>query len=242
MRKYLTWSLWVVILGVFGVIGINRLINALIHSKAERVVPDLIGSSVIDALNTTSPLNIYIKKIGDEFNPEIPAGLIMSQTPPPGSIVKEDRVIKIVLSAGGEVVYVPELRGETVRSAQVILRHSGLDLGEQSVRYSTTVVKGRLLAQDPASNTAYQKNGLVNIVVSMGPPPPGTVLMPDFIGKDIALAEEWADNNEIFIKNISKVGSFEFKENQVLTQQPAAGEIVSRTTEVEFCISIGGGF
>jgi len=225
------------ILSVFAFWGVNRLINALVHSKAERVVPNLVGRSIVDGLNMTSSLNIYIQKIGDDFNSEIPAGLILSQTPLPGSVIREGRVVKVVVSAGGEVVYVPRLEKENVRSAQLMLRKSGLDLGEQSEKYSLDVEKGMIISQDPAPNVPFQKNGLVNIVVSVGAPPAGMYLVPDFSGKSLVDAEDWANTNGITVKNLNKVNDTKYSLNTVIKQMPESGSAIDKNTGLELWIS-----
>ena len=237
VKKIFEWIIWLLILAVFGFWGDNRLINALVHSKAERVVPNLVGKSIVDGLNMASSINIYLQKTGDEFNSQIPAGLIISQSPPSGSIVREGKAIKVVVSAGGEVVYVPRLENETVRSAQMILRKSGLDLGEQSERYSIEIEKGKIMSQDPAANMPFQKHGLVNIVVSVGAPPEGMMLVPDFVGKSYMDADDWAKKNGITISNINKVNDLKASVNTVLKQTPESGYAVDKNSAMELWIS-----
>jgi serine/threonine-protein kinase len=237
-RKVLEWCFWAAILLVFAFAGFNRLINSLVHSKKEQIVPNMIGKSIVDALNITSQINIYIKKVGDEFNAEIPAGMIISQTPPAGNVVREGGVVKVVVSAGGEVVYVPNLAGETVRSAQLILRKSGLDLGEQSVKYSMTVERGKVISHDPQPNMPFHKNGLVNIVVSHGQPPEGTYLMPDFTGKNIIEAQDWARQNGIAVKNVTNVSDSKYPSNSVIKQSPESDMPVDKNSGLEFWVAV----
>jgi len=237
VKRIFEWFIWFLILAVFGLWGANRLINALVHSKAERVVPNLIGKNIVDGLNMTSSINIYLQKVGYDFNSRIPAGLIISQTPLPGSIVREGKVIKVVVSAGGEVVYVPKLESETVRSAQLKLRKSGLDLGEQSEKYSLEVEKGRIISQSPAANMPFQKNGLVNIVVSVGAPPEGMLLVPDFMGKSVVDADAWAKLNGITINNINKVNDLKYSINTVIKQMPESGAAIDKNANLELWVS-----
>jgi len=237
VKKIFEWIIWLLILAVFGLWGVNRLINALVHSKAERVVPNLVGKNIIDGLSMASSVNIYLQKTGDDFNSRIPAGLIISQIPLPGSIVREGKVIKVIVSAGGEVVYVPKLENETVRSAQMILRKSMLDLGEQSEKYSLEIEKGKIISQDPAVNSPFQKNGLVNIVVSVGLPPEGMLIVPSFTGKSFVDAEDWANQNGIAVANINKVNDLKYPVNTVIKQSPEYGCAIDRNTGMELWVS-----
>lgn len=222
------------------VVGINRLIDALIHSKKDRIVPNIIGKSIADSLDILSQLNLYLKKSGEEFNPNVPAGLIISQTPPASSIIKEGKAVNVIISSGGEVIFTPNLINQTVRSAQLILRKNGLDLGEQSEKYSIIFEKGKITSQEPPANTTVPKDALVNIVVSLGSPPEGMLLMPDFNGRNITEAQEWANQNGIIIKNINTVKdtiSLEV-ENTIIKQTPESDNVITKEKPVEFWISV----
>ncbi|MBN1383590.1 MAG: PASTA domain-containing protein [Elusimicrobia bacterium] len=238
MRKILQWILFFFILSVAGVIGVNRLINALIHSKTDRIVPNLIGKNINNALDMLSPLNLYLKKSNDEFHPDVPAGLIISQVPPSGSVIKEGKAVKVIVSAGREVIFVPDLTNQTVRSAQLILRKNTLDLGEHGERYSMIIEEDKIITQTPRPRTPIQKNGLVNIVVSLGLPPEGVTLMPDFMGRDISEAKEWAILNDVTIKNINRVKDSSYTENTVIKQVPENDLVVDESQEIEFWIAV----
>ena len=239
MRKIFQWVLWFLIGGIAFVVGMNRLIDALIHSKKDRVVPNIIGINIADSLDVLSSMNLYLKKGAEEFNSNVPAGLIISQSPVAGSIIKEGKAVNVVVSVGGEVIFVPDLTNQTVRSVQLILRKNGLDLGEQDEKYSTVVEKGKIISQNPALRTSIAKNGLVNIVVSLGTPPEGVLLMPDFLGKNIAEAENWTNQNGVKIKNINKVKDSVILENTVVKQMPESDVVLGENKTAEFWIAVG---
>ena len=223
--------------GIAFVVGMNRLIDALIHSKKDRIVPNLIGSNIADSLDVLSSMNLYLKKGAEEFNSDVPAGIIISQSPPAGSIIKEGKAVNVVVSVGGEVIFVPDLTNQTVRSAQLILRKNGLDLGEQDEKYSTVIEKGKIISQNPNPRTPIQKNGLVNIVVSLGTPPEGVLLMPDFIGKNITEAENWALQNGVQIKNVNRTKDTAITENTVVKLIPESDEVIEKNKTAEFWIA-----
>lgn len=237
MRKIFQWILWFLISGLVFVVGMNRLIDALIHSKRDRIVPNLIGINIADSLDVLSSLNLYLKKGGEEFNSNVPAGLIISQSPDAGSIIKEGKAVNVVVSVGGEVIFVPDLTNQTVRSVQLILRKNGLDLGEQDEKYSTVVEKGKIISQNPRPRLPITKNGLVNIVVSLGTPPEGVLLMPDFLGKNISEAESWAAQNGVQIKNVNRVKDPAIAENTIVKQMPETDIVLVENKTAEFWIA-----
>lgn len=238
MKKILYRVLFFFILGIAVIIGFNRLINALIHSKTDRIVPNLIGKNITNALDMLSSLNLYLKKTNDEFHPDMPAGLIISQIPPAGSVIKEGKAVKVIVSTGREVIFVPDLINQTMRSAQLVLRKNSLDFGEQEERYSTAVEEGKIITHMPLPRSPIQKNGLVNIVVSLGPPPEGVTLMPDFISKDISEVKQWAGSKEIAIKSINKVKDPAYTKNTVIKQMPESDIVVGENQPVEFWIAV----
>ncbi len=237
MRKIFWWILWFLIGGIAFVVGTNRLIDALIHSKKDRIVPNIIGKSIADSLDMLSTLNLYLKKIGEDFNPDVPAGQIISQLPVAGSIIKESKAVNVVVSVGSEVIFVQDLTNQTVRSAQLILRKNGLDLGEQDEKYSTVIEKGKIISQNPVSRTSIAKNGLVNIIVSLGSPPTGVLLMPNFLGKNISEAENWTVQSGVQIKNVNKIKDTTIDENTVVKQIPESDDLIEENKTVEFWIS-----
>ena len=219
-------------------VGMNRLIDALIHSKKDRVVPNIIGVNIADSLDVLSSINLYLKKGGEEFNSNVPAGLIISQSPDAGSIIKEGKAVNVVVSVGGEVIFVPDLTNQTVRSVQLVLRKNGLDLGEQYEKYSTVVERGKIISQNPNPRTSIAKNGLVNIVVSLGVPPEGVLLMPDFLGKNITEAENWASQNGVQIKNVNRVKDPAIVENTIVKQMPEIDTVLGENKTAEFWIAV----
>ncbi|OGS45705.1 MAG: hypothetical protein A2539_08115 [Elusimicrobia bacterium RIFOXYD2_FULL_34_15] len=237
VKTIVQWILYFLIIAIVGFVGLNRLIDALIHSKKDVIVPNLIGKNINDMLDTVSSLNLYIKKTGEDFNTELQAGLIISQSPVSGSVVKEGKAIKVIVSAGGEVIFVPDLTNQTIRSAQVMLRKNSLDLGEQDEKYSYTVEKGKIISQSPLARTSVRKDGLVNIIVSLGVPLEGTLLMPNFINKNSLEAEQWCVENGVIVKNTNMVSDPSIADNTIIKQMPEADAVINKGQSVEFWIA-----
>jgi len=81
VKKAIQWTLFFLIIAIIFFTGLNRLIDALIHSKKDQIVPNIIGKNIVDALDTLSSLNLYLKKTGEVFNSELQAGLVISFIP-----------------------------------------------------------------------------------------------------------------------------------------------------------------
>jgi serine/threonine-protein kinase len=217
------------IIGIAFYFAFNIIMNALVHSKKEVVLPDVVGKSIYDAIEELSNAGFGLKKDGEEFNQNVPAGVILRQNPSAGMNVREGKLVRVTISQGGEMIYVPNLVGQTVRSANISLKYSALVMGEVLKKYSLKAGKGTVLSQDIASGSSVDKDSVVNIVVSDGPPPEGIVLMPDFVNKNLEEAEVWASRCGITLnvvgEKFSGIGT-----NVVLRQLP---EVDTDVTDLE---------
>src|SRR5271166_2682032 len=76
-------------------------LEGVIHSRKTQNVPDLKGKSLSAALDMISTLNLGIRKEGSEFDSSVPISSVLRQDPPPGTVVREGKIIKVVVSQGG---------------------------------------------------------------------------------------------------------------------------------------------
>src|ERR1051325_6005160 len=145
-------------------------VGAAIHNRKVVLVPDLSAKAVNDALNLLSPLGLGLEKEGEQFDKHFPAGTIVRQTPVAGMQVREGRVIRVTISQGGETLFVPNLIGQPLRNTQTSLQNLGLSVGEIEHRPSLKFDKDQVVATDPPAGAIIAKNGLVNLIISEGPP------------------------------------------------------------------------
>ncbi|MFA5858639.1 MAG: PASTA domain-containing protein [Elusimicrobiota bacterium] len=216
----------------------NTVMDALIHYKTEVKIPSITGKSLTGAMDVLTPLKLGLIKVGEQFDDKYPANTVIRQIPDAGTTIKEGRVLQVILSKGGQSVFVPNLMGETVRSAELLLRRAGLGLGEELQGYSNTQDKGKIISQDPVENDAVGKGELVNIVVSIGRPPEGTVLLPNFNGKNVVTAKKWCDDNSVEF-GIEFSNSSGAEKDIVISQIPRADTVVSEGLKVRLILSLG---
>jgi serine/threonine-protein kinase len=192
VKKFLKIFIVLAVIGIAFYFAFNMIMVSLVHSKKEVSTPNIVGKSLYDAVVELSKDGFGLKMDGEETNQIVPAGIILRQSPFAGMSVREGKVIKITISRGGEIVYAPNLVGQSIRSADISLRVATLVMGEVSKRYSIIFGKDIIMAQDIIAGTKVDKDSVVNLTVSDGAPPEGTVLMPDFINKDIQEASQWS--------------------------------------------------
>ncbi len=211
-------------------------IEGAVHSRKTQVVPDLRGKSLSAALDMLAPLHLGLEKTSSDFDASVPIDSVLRQIPPGGTVVREDKIIRVVISQGGETVLVPGITGLPLRNAEMLLRESQLTEGDVSKAYSLKEDKGVVLSQDPKADLGVALNSAVSLVVSDGPPPTGVVLMPDFLRKNITEAQAWAAQQSLSL-TINQDSSSLFPAGVILSQSPDADTVLSSATAISITVS-----
>lgn len=223
-------------LAVFGFLAFRWGIEGALHSRKVQIVPDMKGKSIPAALDMVSPLGFSLRKDRAEFDNSVPIGAILRQTPSAGTKAREGKIIRVVVSQGGETVFVPNLAGLPLRNAEMLLRQSQLLLGEVSESYSLKMDKGMVLSQSPKSETSVERNAPVNLVISGGQPPEGVILMPDFLRKNVSEAQSWAGEAGVQVV-VAKDPNSLFPYGMILEQDPAPDAVLSQGGKVRLTVS-----
>ncbi len=223
-------------LGTIAFFSFNWAFSALVHTRAEQPVPDLTNKNIDTALNLLANVNLAMRKAGEEYQPDIPAGSVIRQLPPAGILVREGKVVRVWVSQGKESVEVPDVTSMPLRNAEFTLRQANLEIGKTDTAYSVEIEKGNIISQTPAPLTLVVKGEKVNLVVSNGAPNSGAILVPDFRHKKFAEASNWASDHNIEIGVIEDPESF-FPSGTVLSQKPQADEEIKTGDTLQITIS-----
>lgn len=223
-------------LAVIGFVSFDFAMSAIVHSRQEVQVPDISKKSAAVALDSLGKVKLAMRKAGEEYQPELPAGSIIRQLPPAGTVVREGKVIRVWVSQGTENIEVPDLSGLPLRNAELLLRQSHLTVGNKETAYSLTIEKGSIVSQSPAPLELLTKGDAVNVVVSSGQPPSTMHLMPDFRQKKLSDVNLWASDNEIEIKITQDKDSL-FPNGTIVKQSPEPDSEVAPKSSIEVTVS-----
>ena len=104
-----------------------------------------------------------------EFN-DLPAGMIIEQTPKAGIQVREGEVVDIVISQGVKIttVLIPNLSGKTLAEAEKALKDLGLKVGKVEEVSNEEVEKGLVISNKNVGSEAKQGTS-VDLSISTGP-------------------------------------------------------------------------
>jgi serine/threonine-protein kinase len=167
------------------------------------------------------------------YSKRIPAGRVISQTPPPRAPLRNDRLVRLVVSKGSPFADVPEIAiGEPAATAETTLARSGFD-GRYRYTPSWTVRKGTVIELHPRTGTRLRRPATVRILVASGYP---REVVPDLHNTDLASAQA-----ELAAKHLNYRVVYQLRRtlpaDQVLGQIPPAGATVYRGTRVRLAVS-----
>lgn len=217
------------------VLILDRFVFPWYVSSPETVVPDVVGlieNAAIERLEDVSLQPV----IGDTtFDQRFPKGTIILQRPKAGEIVKEGRRVHLYISGGEPIVYVPQLRGKSIRDAKFSLERLGLKLGTVE-EVTSNQPKDMIFDQQFTEGTPLKKGEAVGISVSIGSGL-GEIVVPDLIGKSLTEAQMILADSSLRIGKINYQRSFSLLPNTILDQYPSKGNRVNKGDAVDLFVT-----
>lgn len=202
-------------------------------SSAELDVPNVVGKPAAVAQQMLEDDNLRVKLV-EANDDSVPAGQVISQYPEAGAHVKEQRLITLTISKGGEEVSMPDLRGMSKSNAEDKLTKMGLRVSvyeEESEEAAGTVIK-----QDPRAGSKLIKGQTVDITVSKGKKKEVTV--QNYTGLQVENAKSNLEANGLKLGGVSEVPSTQAR-GVVISQSPAAGATLQEGGTVSLTVSSG---
>ena len=156
----------------------------------EYELPDMVGRNISE-LEADNPIGLDIVVLDSVFRPGQEGGLILTQDPKSGTLVKKGRKLYITMTAyTPEDAVLPELAGLTVRQAVSELLANGLECGK--LTFVEDPYKNNVIEQTSKGKAVYAgqqipRGTVVDLVVGLGDGM-GRSVVPFVIGKTADLA------------------------------------------------------
>jgi len=135
----------------------------------EVAIPNLVGKTVDEAKQILSESKINYVEEESQYNTEVEAGKIISQSPQfvENRKIKENTDIKVVVSLGTETTTVPKLKGLTKSEAEDAAKEAKikLDIVEET---SKTVEAGVIIKQEIDEGETVNAGDTVKVYLSKG--------------------------------------------------------------------------
>jgi serine/threonine-protein kinase len=154
-------------------------------------------------------------------------GAVIATRPDAGTVLKADRVVTVVVSAGRPKVRIPDVAGQPVEAAQETL--AAANLRARVERVFDDRPRGQAVGTEPGAGSQAPWGSTVVLRVSKGP---DLVEVPDVVG----LSKEEADARlraaGLKARIVLPVGS------RVVQQSPGPGEKAKRGSEVRLLLNL----
>src|SRR5215831_11289189 len=228
-RRWLPIVLWIagVLVGLGVVGGVAYAI--LGRSSSGQVVPQVTGLPQAKAQQeiTAAGLKYTVQK---QPSATVPAGIVISTTPPNGNVVPAGSQVALVVSTGPKMVQVPNVKHDSVSDATAKLKAAGFQVSVQTADHST-LPANTVAHQSPSAGTKAKYGSTVTIYVA-----PGGNLVPNVIGQNYQVALGNLNNAGFTNINVVHVSNPQLSNGTVVLQNPKAGQRVPSGTQITLSV------
>lgn len=216
-------------------IGAMLYLNNPLEKVPDVVMPDLTGLKY-DAIKNAQEYARFILEVEDnQYNDLYERGEVVSQRPKAGTKVKENSVVRLVISNGTKVVLMPNLIG--MEETEAYQELANLDLAYQKAEIFSQQPAGTVVATDPGFGSEIPASTVVKVQISMGPENK-VVEVPDLKGMTIDAARARLQELGLEIGGISYVTSDQ-PQNTVISQDPAPTSQIATGAFINLNVSGG---
>jgi serine/threonine-protein kinase len=207
-----------------------------INSGQFTKVPLLIEKTEAQAKDRLEAAGLEVGTVDRAYSDTVKRGAVITTDPEPGTRIRDNDSVRLVVSDGPETVKVPDVQGYRLDRARTVLKQDGLQPGMVTREFSDDVGKGFVISTDPARGTERRAGSAIALTVSKGSP----IDVPDVTGE--SLDEAKADLEEAGLKvevASQEVTSAEFDKGQVARQTPRDGSTAAEGDTVTLTLSKG---
>ena len=170
------------------------LVSALITMRlaihgAEVQVPVLQGRTVPQAVVELRAKGLQAGIDGHYYNATQPVGVVLTQSPAPGTLVRKSWRVRMTVSLGQQKVAIPSVDGMNETLATITIRRTGLQVGAVVGLPYAYAPENTVIAQTPTGKANDVEGPRVSILTAHpAQPSENASVMPDMIGQNFTQA------------------------------------------------------
>lgn len=202
--------------------------------------PQLVGKSLAAARAICSDrgLVLIVDKTRDRSSDAVAKEAVVWQNRPAGSLIKRGTRVYIGQSLGPTILSVPDLKGQSARTA--LLRFSQRNLRLGAISYADVPGKG-IVAEDPPAGTVVPGQTPVSLLIAT-PPPLARYVMPDVIDRHVNAVRPVLTVHGFDAVNIRFEPYPGIPEGTIIRQFPLGGSAVTPKDAVTLVVAQNEGF
>ena len=198
---------------------------------------DVQGKTLEEAIAMIEAEDFRAIVIDTMYTNKVAEGIVVDQYPKPNMKVKTGRTVRLKISTSEKLVFIPNLIGQSLRSAELVLQQAGLLIDTVYSEYNPEYPKGTIAWQYPKANNTMKKGFGIQVTLSKGLPP-DFYQVPNVIGLSLNQAKKYLAKTRL------KVGKISYHEDQdlvpytVLDQSISEGTVLDRPMNINLVVSV----
>lgn len=203
-------------------------------------IDDLVGLKYEDVINNEELQKKYNFEVTSRMDPDVEAGIIIAQDPAAGRPQTLDSGgidINLIVSAGAQMITVPDVVNQKYTDAVTTLEKSGFKT-EKSFVVSDNVTKDYVIATHPGEGDALPVGSTVTVEVSVGPNIV-SLQMPNLVGLTEAIARQRIEGANLAFGGTTYLDDEDWPAGYVTWQNIQAGATVNEHTLIFIQVSTG---
>ena len=222
---------------IFSIVAEYLVMPAYTRQNQNRIMIDVQNRNLDDALKILKSENYRYEVSDTLYTNKFELGTIVDQYPKPNTRVKSGRTVRLKIAQPEKSVAIPNLIGQSRRSAELELNQMGLLIDTVYTEYNPEYPNGTIAWQYPKAGDRRKKGMGIQITVSKGMPP-NFFQVPNLIGLSINQAKD------LIFKSRLKVGKISYHQDQdlvpytVLDQSIINGTVLDVTATINLVVSV----
>ncbi|MBO4257176.1 Stk1 family PASTA domain-containing Ser/Thr kinase [Streptomyces griseorubiginosus] len=197
-------------------------------------VPSIVGQPKADAEKQLTNSDLKVGTVKEQPCANQSKGNICSTDPTPGSKVKKNTTVNLVVSTGAPKVQVPGVVGLSLDDAKAKLEGSDYQFKVETKTRESTEPANQVLDQDPIGGKEVEKGSTITLTIAKAAE---TVAVPDVTGKSCDDAKAELQQNGLNGNCVNTPTTDDNQDGKAISTNPSIGTQVKKNTAVQ--INIG---
>jgi serine/threonine-protein kinase len=167
----------------------------------------------------------------------VASGIVVNQDPVAGYVMKKGQTVRLSVSQGPSLVYLPDVTGYTLQTAKITLDNSGFTVkSKYQPSNDPNAPPGTVIAQDPKGDSNVPgKSAIALTIASSGP------IVPSLVGQTVDQAQTALTALGLVLGNTTDESSQDYPPGLITRQGVSPGTMAQAGMAVNVYISTGPG-
>ncbi len=239
---WIRWPLRAVVAGALTLLFVTTAYTAfsLYIRRGGTVLPDVVGLTVAEAMAQLDAVGVDLMVVEDDarFSATVVEGGVVQQRPSAGASVKKGSSVRVSLSKGPELAYLPDFTGDSVAVARTRVQSTGLPAPRILWVYEEGAAGGQVVAQRPRPGERSRASEPIRLYANLRDSE-SVYLMPDVVYQNAERMRRWFEGRGMRVGSMKPDRYPGVAPGTVLRQYPLTGYPLSPGDAVAFVISSG---